>query len=1137
MPKKQKKNEAESEITTYADIIGKIIEQILLSTNTILRNAIIQFLTLNFYRFLITDMNILFKFQIYAFLTSENLEITSISKDKILDNLEIIEYNTKKLILDKNFKRYFIHHYRYILNRDIELLQHSILVDVEKSLYAGVDIIMNEAEAEQEQVEADEVVDESDYPYKSSICICLNCFICTDICCPNLLYEKPKQGKKRSCWGSAKIPGSFINNFIKSISGYSISFFFVFVLYCIMRYIQNTAVEIGVVIICGLGSIILFGLSFNSTIRAYVFLMVPWCASFNGRVLISYLAYKTARVHIYGNYEINTAKLKFTFGCMKKLIYDQIMKLSDIGGFIGFAFKIVKKVIEFCEWAGEAIATIKEFITEILAYIQEAFKLIFLLTEICSDQFGKPMMLCFDFIQELEDDKCSQKTTLLSLAGCYLSMYAFRAFCLLLLYLQYYCTVYKLLFKGLLFSFKFIVSAVWDAVLGNTFGKFEDVFDISFNASREYYYFEHQDKSMYSIVASISQEYKYRIEYVIFVLRSIDYVFPVMIIYMIYESWSYKNNFMNHIEFDNFMLSVNFEKIDKKRFARNYRTLLPLRQGLKEKYVRIGSFNKTKLEEKRTGRAIAMFIILVIPIAYMIGMDQMMISVYSFVIKHAYVKTDLSEVVPGTKKVGLRIEGEGFIASIYKFLFTQFSEIAKSNITVDSTPCVPPVSKMKDDAYTQVAIYTMILLVASFGNSYILRLRSVIMGSVYTQRDEERAIWLYNHIIVHDRHFFFSPLMAIREKVKQPCLLWIYIKGFFVCIIDLIKCLIGEALNLITASLKCFARCPCWAGCCIPFCFACDVICSNIKYLNPLRCVKVLIKYLKNFITFLCLNFNAISCEFCSKKNLGLEFQTCLNDICQRVFCFECYSRFYNECPFCILRSKNKNGDEDEDDIESLEADSSDEELVVRIKDGKNEDDDDDDDDDELEEDEEVADDEEQALIKKGVVKKVNANKTKNNNNNIFSNENFNENASSKVINKNQNKAFVSELYGNHLLYIKALNRIQGKKLQRSVLKPRKDTVSGIITEKLEYIFEMLNSEAKYEYTLKNFKTVILAKKEIHDLFNRYSIDLYNDVGESVFDNIVGEIELEEYFNVRNEVNGGLYNYLDQIKESLVTKK
>ena len=72
------------------------------------------------------------------------------------------------------------------------------------------------------------------------------------------------------------------------------------------------------------------------------------------------------------------------------------------------------------------------------------------------------------------------------------------------------------------------------------------------------------------------------------------------------------------------------------------------------------------------------------------------------------------------------------------------------------------------------------------------------------------------------------------------------------------------------------------------------------------------IKPLKKLITYLCLKLNPISCEFCKKHNIMLEFQTCLNEKCQKVFCFECYSRFYNECPFCILRSKDK-GDEDED--------------------------------------------------------------------------------------------------------------------------------------------------------------------------------------------------------------------------------
>ena len=71
------------------------------------------------------------------------------------------------------------------------------------------------------------------------------------------------------------------------------------------------------------------------------------------------------------------------------------------------------------------------------------------------------------------------------------------------------------------------------------------------------------------------------------------------------------------------------------------------------------------------------------------------------------------------------------------------------------------------------------------------------------------------------------------------------------------------------------------------------------------------------------------------------------------------------------------------------------------------------------------------------------------------------------------------------------MNRIQEKKHQRSILKPKRDSIRNLIDYKSEMIFDLLQSHKKYDYTILNFKKLILGKKEIHDLFNRYSIDYY----------------------------------------------
>ena len=1127
-----------NDILENSDIIGDVLESILVSTNDVLRYSVVEFLTINFYKFLITDLNILFKFQIYSFLIAEKLPLNKKSKQEIISNLEVIEYNTKKLILDKNFKRYFIHHYRYILNRETELFQRSILADVEKKLHTGIDQMLGIKNPKEQNIVDDYEEYDGIYPYESCVYSCMNripLVNTTAIYCPQLLYDKPLQSNKRTFCGTAKIDGSFANKLVKSLTGLIGAVPIVFMLYLFIRYFQNTSVYIGVIIICGLGAIIIFGLTFNSTIRAFILLMFPFVASLQGRLLLSYFALKRSREYIYGNYEINWRKLKFTFTCMKKIIYDQIVKMSNLDGFIGFIFKSIKIIINFCEWALEAIETVKRFLGEIFGYIKEAVKLITLLMNACSNNFGLPMIICFEMINEWETEKCGQNVNL-GYASCVAPYYILRLFCIALLAIQFICTLTKMLFKGILYAFKLMVSSIWNALFGSMFGSFEDIFDIHFNASRSYHYYESQDRSLMSVVSAIGEDYSMKIKYLITVLQEIDYFFPVLIIYLIYESWSYWHSYLNHIEFDNFVYSANFEKIDKKRYLRNYRTLLPLSDELRIKYTGLGSTNKTKSEKKKTSRAITMFILVLIPIIYMMGMDQLMIFVYSFVIKHAYVKTNFDNLVPGNTKLSLHIEGEGFMSKIYRFLFDRFSNVAKSNITIDTTECCPPVSKMNTDEYILVGITLSVLLVASCLNSYILRMRSVLLGSVYKQRDNERAIWLYNHLIIKERDFFFSPLAAIRQKNKKPNFFWYYFKKFLNCINDTILGLLSCCWTIIDLCWKLCAMLPCWTVCCTPCYYITTKFCE-MMCVPPCCYPSFYIKPLKKLITYLCLKLNPISCEFCKKHNIMLEFQTCLNEKCQKVFCFECYSRFYNECPFCILRSKDK-GDEDED-VESLEADSSDEEIVNSTDKLKND------------FDEKYVRGEDEENETKSLIEKNSLKKKQHNNNDeddddeeeIDEEENLSyaikeDKSKVKLVNENKAKSFVETLYGSKRLHIKILNSIQDKKFQRSILKPTRDSILDMIDYKSEMIFDLLQSKSRYEYAIINFKKLILGKKEIHDLFNRYSIDVYNEVSETIFDNIVNEIELDEYFSVNSEIKKDkVFKYLNDIFQSMKKDK
>jgi hypothetical protein len=90
-------------------------------------------------------------------------------------------------------------------------------------------------------------------------------------------------------------------------------------------------------------------------------------------------------------------------------------------------------------------------------------------------------------------------------------------------------------------------------------------------------------------------------------------------------------------------------------------------------------------------------------------------------------------------------------ATFTQTMFKIFSSKSKESqmVLISNRHCLPITSYIENEAqvYGMLKVYVIIIFFISIFQAYFMRLRSICAGSVYPKRDEERAVWLYNHIL------------------------------------------------------------------------------------------------------------------------------------------------------------------------------------------------------------------------------------------------------------------------------------------------------------------------------------------------------------------------------------------------------
>ncbi|XP_015790990.1 DC-STAMP domain-containing protein 2-like [Tetranychus urticae] len=323
--------------------------------------------------------------------------------------------------------------------------------------------------------------------------------------------------------------------------------------------------------------------------------------------------------------------------------------------------------------------------------------------------------------------------------------------------------------------------------------------------------------------------------------KILSYFSYLLFLYCVIRAWLYLQRFLLWDSFDNVYITKQIHKIDWERSLAGKPTILPLGYIFRRKYITPFSIRMTSDELRKLQTNIVIYFIHLACIGIFLALEHIIYAPLDMTRK--YMNDFDSEIPLPTIKVFTKPES-GVLADIIKWMGDYSASI--ENVTSFSesiAKCKPDPIAPDYDLYQNIGFLTLIVFIAILCESYALRFRFMIAGSMYPSRKFARATWLYNRILSS------APLAKLDAKGKMRAKV------------------LGTSATGSPSQIK------------------------RIMYLNP--CTT------KIYNLFAGKQRYCIVCGESGPLSDTVNFINCINMACKASYCKPCYSEFDKACPLC----------------------------------------------------------------------------------------------------------------------------------------------------------------------------------------------------------------------------------------------
>ncbi|XP_078666763.1 DC-STAMP domain-containing protein 2-like [Branchiostoma floridae x Branchiostoma belcheri] len=563
-------------------------------------------------------------------------------------------------------------------------------------------------------------------------CSCTICIKCVEkLCCCRTELTESSNPVRRCC-----IPGTRENSIAKIFLGFLSGLLLTVILYYLMIHHMNYAKRSADVAGCVLGVILTVGMAGSSKFRCTILLMLPNFFSSRGRSVAMAYAMVLVMSGPYVNLQHNIEVGSRSMSCGAALAANQSEALADlimspVSHIIDAVEAVIQQLKEAAEKAKKGFIAVRDAMVAVGKAIKKAAEWLGNLGKVCNQKLGKPRDICINELKKAYKDCRSRGLTFL----CEV------------VNVGELCNIADVV-TGAVFCYipdkigkmaKKLIVAPAVKVMENLEHQFYFDVDIFHN----YTLIKDVSKSGKEIREEIMQEIKGRTETFRKMIRAVSNVMVITFLVLYIKAASYRRKYMTKDRFDNLYITEEFKAMDKKRNDMWKETVLPLDYRDYYRYIHPAGFRLCKAEKSKLWRGLIFWAINVIYGGFIMGMDWAQWWLLIMVKLNADMEIDANPPA----RIGMQIKGDGMLADMFRVLVSSFDPLAEEDFTFDTTKCLPHPTFPDLSVYKKIGfIYGACLFTVIF-EAYGLRLRRATCASYFPERERERVVWLYNHML------------------------------------------------------------------------------------------------------------------------------------------------------------------------------------------------------------------------------------------------------------------------------------------------------------------------------------------------------------------------------------------------------
>lgn len=245
------------------------------------------------------------------------------------------------------------------------------------------------------------------------------------------------------------------------------------------------------------------------------------------------------------------------------------------------------------------------------------------------------------------------------------------------------------------------------------------------------------------LIVFIRDRYKLRKLFYDMLLFLYDMYTTGTFICIILQAYKYQQRYLSNVRYDNHYITGMFSKYNQQQQQLTGQSLLPLTRDESEKYITTFTCKRRTKEEKKTQKAscasIIVFLAMTVSLIYF---DDIYSSILNSIHEHALIR--FKEV--GHHALNVTVVGDGSIARLVRKLTGNLNSIYDMNRLYSTKMCLPDTAETGSGFYLEFSYLCVLYLFIDQISIYAMRLRHVIAGFFYPEKEKQKIRFLYNLI-------------------------------------------------------------------------------------------------------------------------------------------------------------------------------------------------------------------------------------------------------------------------------------------------------------------------------------------------------------------------------------------------------